>query len=241
MSDKASRELLYASKQAEQQPLHFLMSVHHKSWQLGANSNFRVRLRKKVRETFSGRPRSLGATTPKPLAPALAQSAASSLILDTSTVTDGWALSKTHELRCFQSSHGIRRAMEARPARVGLGVAILAWIHQSARVVPLSGSQHALRSQARITYQTWREKGHVREQVVHSLLEFDLTMQYWISKCLAIIMLQYVSIIISFQNDFLFIPMSPSMPRYMLTKLIGPFSQLHFPYFITNIGNTNML
>jgi hypothetical protein len=43
-------------------------------------------------------------------------------------------------------------------------------------------------------------------------------------------MLQYVSIIITFQNDFLFIYVSPSMPRYMVTKLIGLYLQLHFSY-----------
>jgi hypothetical protein len=92
----------------------------------------------------------------RPLAPALAQSAASSLVLEISMATQRWAPSKAHSLCCFKISHGVRRAIEARP---GCRVVFLACIHQSEREMLRSGGRHVIRNHDRISYQNWREKG----------------------------------------------------------------------------------
>jgi hypothetical protein len=50
-------------------------------------------------------------TTLTPFAPALAHEPASSKMAFTRSRTEGRALSKTHELRCLQISHGVSRVM----------------------------------------------------------------------------------------------------------------------------------
>lgn len=101
----------------------------------------------------------VGSAIPRTLAPALAQSAASSLIRDVRDATDGWAPSKTHSLRCFQISQVVRRAAEARPFRSVFGVACIACSHQAMREVSRSGGRQGILSHDRTSYQTWREKG----------------------------------------------------------------------------------
>ena len=58
----------------------------------------------------------------RPNAPALAQSAASSLILLTKALVDGVAALNTQSLRCFHIIQGISNAAEASPLRIGFAV-----------------------------------------------------------------------------------------------------------------------
>jgi hypothetical protein len=68
---------------------------------------------------LSAHPRSR--ITRNPGAPALAQSAASSLICMMTVLVEGCIPSKTHLLRCFQTIHGVSSMMEAKPLRRGFG------------------------------------------------------------------------------------------------------------------------
>jgi hypothetical protein len=72
---------------------------------------------------------------------------------------EGWALSKTHSFLCFQSIQGIRSVVEARPLCMGFVVAsLLDMDHSSSDEVP-SGGWQGSRSQAKVSYQIWHEKG----------------------------------------------------------------------------------
>jgi hypothetical protein len=101
-----------------------------------------------------------GRTTRSPLAPAFAHELISSLIMESRSVIDGRAPSKTQEFRCFQTIHGMRRVAEARPFRNGLGVSNFARRHQSMMDDSWSGAAVVILSHARVSCQACRVKGH---------------------------------------------------------------------------------
>ena len=105
-----------------------------------------------------------GVRARSPSAPALAQRAASSLILVISAAVEGLALSKTQSFRCFQIIHGVNRAMEARPFRTSVGVFCLACSHQSMSESSWLGPAVVIRSQDRISCQVCLAKGHSKRR-----------------------------------------------------------------------------
>lgn len=99
-----------------------------------------------------------------PEAPALAQSFASSFIFATRLLTDGWELSKTHSLQCFQIIHGVSKAKGVRPLRMGFEVRCLPACHQSRRDASWFGGVQDMRSQASISCQSCLENGQQRSR-----------------------------------------------------------------------------
>jgi hypothetical protein len=70
-------------------------------------------------------------------------------------------LSKVQAFLCFQIIHAVRSVAEARPLRMGFGVASLAVSHHSLSVGSPSGGRHISRSQDSVSCHTCLEKGHV--------------------------------------------------------------------------------
>jgi hypothetical protein len=78
-----------------------------------------------------------GKTSLSPFAPALAQSRASSLIMETGEWTEGWLPWNMQSFRCFQIIEGVSSAAKASPLRSSLGVCCLACNHQSMSVLTI--------------------------------------------------------------------------------------------------------
>ena len=93
----------------------------------------------------------------RPNAPALAHSAASSLILLTKTSVDGVAALNTQSLRCFHVIQGISSVAEASPLCIGLAVHCFALIHHSVKLSSPSGTRQVRRRQERISNHTCLE------------------------------------------------------------------------------------
>jgi hypothetical protein len=100
-----------------------------------------------------------GSTARRPNAPAVAQMVASARILSHVPETEERSPSKTQAFRCFQTIHGSRSVIVARPLCIGLGVFCRAMIHQSLKEASSTGGLQVSRSHARISYQTCLEKG----------------------------------------------------------------------------------
>lgn len=100
----------------------------------------------------------------RPSAPALAQSAASSLIFAIRLVVEGRSLSNTQPFLCFHVIQGTSRVMDARPLRISFGVVRRAVVHQAFSESSPSGGRQGILSQARASCQTCRAKGQARRR-----------------------------------------------------------------------------
>jgi hypothetical protein len=90
---------------------------------------------------------------------------AKALLLCVSLRAEGWwtcsRLRTRQRLRCFHSIQAIRSVIEARPLRIGFGVACLAVCHQSSREASWFGGRHVICRLERTSCHTCLEKGHV--------------------------------------------------------------------------------
>ena len=101
-----------------------------------------------------------GKTTLSPWAPAFAQHRASSLILSTSSLSDGLTWSKTHAFLCFQIIHGTKSATDFSALRSAGSVDSFACSHQSMSESSCSGAGAGKRRQDRISCHVCLVKGH---------------------------------------------------------------------------------
>ena len=101
-----------------------------------------------------------GSRTLRPNAPARAHRLDSDLIVTRVLLHLGRASSsKVQVFRCFQICQAVSSVMDARPLRIGFGVARLATGHQSTSLMPRVGGWQVALIQASISYHTWRAKG----------------------------------------------------------------------------------
>jgi hypothetical protein len=106
-------------------------------------------------------PQVVGMMSLRPDALAFVQSVTSILILSKVTEMEGRSLSKMQAFLCFQVIHDVRSVAEARPLRMGFGVASLAVSHHSLSEGSPSGGRHISHSQDSVSCHTCLEKGHV--------------------------------------------------------------------------------
>lgn len=94
----------------------------------------------------------------KPVAPARAQSQASSLMSRMSSMLEGCAPSKMQAFRCFQRSHAVRMMMVPIPLHKPLGVLSMESDHQVKKAVDPSGGVVVIRHQDRTSCHEILEK-----------------------------------------------------------------------------------
>ena len=102
-----------------------------------------------------------GKTTLSPWAPAFAQHLVSSLILSTSSFSEGLTWSKTHAFLCFQTIHGTKSATDLSALRSAGGVNSFARSHQSMSEPSCSGAGAGKRSQDKTSCHVCLVNGHV--------------------------------------------------------------------------------